>query len=294
MALKIPVENTPPTADPNGPYIVDEKTPVIFDGSGSSDPDAGDSIVSYEWDLNGDGIFETTGVSPSYTWCDDYTGTVTLKVTDTRGASSTASTTVTVNNVAPTVTMASLDQPNPQFILPGQLLTFHGSFIDPGCDTWTYAWSFGDGTSSVAGSLTVILPLTVSHSYTVPGEYPVVLKVTDDNGGSGSSTLTVHVADVVEAKHDLNNYIQNLPDSAFKGNPAQRKNALDNMFRALDTKLENKAYQGFIQDITNNIRGKADGLVDGKSGDDWITDKVAQQHICQKIDDIVKYVKTIK
>ena len=98
--------NTPPVANPDGPYAGYEGSPITFDGSASYDPDAGDSIVNYEWDLDGDSVFEANGVTVSKTWLDDYSGTVTLRVTDTKGATGTKSTTVTVNNVAPDVTVS--------------------------------------------------------------------------------------------------------------------------------------------------------------------------------------------
>ncbi|MCE8429597.1 MAG: PKD domain-containing protein [Candidatus Methanoperedens sp.] len=97
--------NSPPVATPGGPYVGDEGSAITFDGSASSDPDAGDHIVSYEWDFNNDGVIDATGAIVSNTWPDDYSGTVTLKVTDTFGVSDTKSTTVTVNNVAPKVTI---------------------------------------------------------------------------------------------------------------------------------------------------------------------------------------------
>ena len=61
---------------------------VSFDG-GSSDPDAGDTIASYSWDLNGDGTFgdATTRRRPTYTTPGTYTAK--LKVTDSRGWSAT-------------------------------------------------------------------------------------------------------------------------------------------------------------------------------------------------------------
>jgi hypothetical protein len=290
--LLVTLVNFPPVADPNGPYVVDENTTVIFNGSGSYDPDPGDSIALYEWDLDDDGNFETTGMNPEFTWCDDYAGNVTLRVTDTRGASDTASTTVTVNNVAPNVSIDYLEQPNPQFILPlVHTLTFHANFTDPGCDTWDYTWDFDDGTT-ITGSTGMPGSLSESHIYEAAGNYTVLLEVMDDDGGYGSATMEIHVADAAEAKHDLNEYIQGLPDSAFKGNAAQRKNALDNMFKALDSKIEHEAWNGFIQDITNNVRSKADGYVDGNPSNDWITEETAQQHICMKIDDLVAYIQT--
>lgn len=103
--LTVKVGNQPPVANPGGPYVGNESSAITFDGSASFDPDAGDHIVSYEWDLDGDGIFESTGMTVSRTWPDDYSGPVTLKVTDTFGASDTKSTTVTVKNVAPNVSL---------------------------------------------------------------------------------------------------------------------------------------------------------------------------------------------
>ncbi|MCZ7405877.1 MAG: PKD domain-containing protein [Candidatus Methanoperedens sp.] len=105
--LTVRIGNQPPVANPGGPYVGDEGSAITFDGSASSDPDAGDQIVSYEWDLDGDGTFESSGVNVTKTWPDDYSGTVTLRVTDTFGVSDTKSTTVTVNNVAPSVKLDS-------------------------------------------------------------------------------------------------------------------------------------------------------------------------------------------
>jgi hypothetical protein len=51
-------------------------------------------------------------------------------------------------------------------------------------------------------------------------------------------------------------------------------------------------WNGFITSLQNDVRAKADGQVDGKPNDDWITSKIAQQDICMKIDDIVAYAAT--
>jgi hypothetical protein len=98
--------NDAPFADCNGPYAAPEGTTVIFDGSGSSDPDAsdGDYIVSYEWDLDGDGLYDdATGVAPSQTWGDNLDLTIGLKVTDTLGATDTDECDLSISNVAPEV-----------------------------------------------------------------------------------------------------------------------------------------------------------------------------------------------
>jgi len=72
---------------------------VNFDGSGSSDPNPGDTI-SYAWDLDGDGAFDdSTAAKPSRNYTTAGTYNVALKVTDNQGASST-STPITITVVA--------------------------------------------------------------------------------------------------------------------------------------------------------------------------------------------------
>jgi PKD repeat protein len=77
---------------------------VQFNGSVSSDPD-GDTIT-YSWDLNGDGVYgDSTAANPAFTYTTAGTYSVTLKVTDARGASSvSAPITITVGagNTPPT------------------------------------------------------------------------------------------------------------------------------------------------------------------------------------------------
>ncbi len=97
--------NQAPVAILDGPYTAYEGSEITFDGSASSDPD-GDTLT-YEWDLDGDGTFETLGMMVSRTWPDDYTGTVSLRVTDSKGLTSVASSTVTVTNTAPSATLSS-------------------------------------------------------------------------------------------------------------------------------------------------------------------------------------------
>ncbi|HMI31844.1 MAG TPA: PKD domain-containing protein, partial [Candidatus Limnocylindrales bacterium] len=73
------VTNHPPTADPGGPYTQVAGEPVEFDGSASSDPDAGQTL-SFSWDF-GDGVLGT-GASPSHIYPFAGFFTVSLTVTD--------------------------------------------------------------------------------------------------------------------------------------------------------------------------------------------------------------------
>ncbi len=94
------VLNRAPSVSAGGPYTVAEGGSTGLSASGS-DPD-GDTLA-YAWDLDDNGTFETTGQSPSFTWDDGpATRTVTVQASDPSGATATASSTVTVTNVAPT------------------------------------------------------------------------------------------------------------------------------------------------------------------------------------------------
>jgi hypothetical protein len=101
----------------------------------------------------------------------------------------------------------------------------------------------------------------------------------------------VEVVDADEAIEDMNDYIQGLSDSCFKNNPTNRKNSIDNKISAILTSLGNENYNAVINMLTKDIRDKADGQIDGLTGDDWITDYTSQYHICMKIDDIVEYLE---
>ena len=74
---------------------------VSFDGTGSSDADAGD-VLSFAWDLDGDGAFDDSATAtPTYTYRPAAGFTATLRVTDSHGASSTDPVLITVGNTPP-------------------------------------------------------------------------------------------------------------------------------------------------------------------------------------------------
>jgi hypothetical protein len=145
----VTINNEVPIADAGGPYSGDQGTDIALDGSGSSDP--GNDIVSYEWDLDNDGAFDdATGVNATFGAGAAGVFTIRLQVTDADGTSGTASTTVTVNNVAPTAN-AGPDQPA---VSQGATVTLDGSgSSDPGGDTLTYAWTLTTVPAGSAGAV---------------------------------------------------------------------------------------------------------------------------------------------
>ncbi len=75
----IGIGDLPPVADANGPYTGTVGVAVVFDGTGSTDPN--NNIESYAWDF-GDGS-TGTGATPSHTYAAADIYTVSLTVTDT-------------------------------------------------------------------------------------------------------------------------------------------------------------------------------------------------------------------
>ncbi|MCP4119753.1 MAG: hypothetical protein GY737_31010 [Desulfobacteraceae bacterium] len=98
-----------PVADAGGPYKGSIGVPVILDAGNSHDPDG--EIVSYQWDYDGDGIFDGTSSSPTleYTWDQEFEGTIILQVTDNDGLSATDTALVTIKNSPPNCYCCDLD-----------------------------------------------------------------------------------------------------------------------------------------------------------------------------------------
>jgi hypothetical protein len=96
--------NTPPVADAGPDQTVECPTPVLLDGSASSDVDStegtNDHIVSFEWSLDGNVVADGEMAEVELP-----TGThvITLTVTDVYGAQDTDEVTITVEDTTPPV-----------------------------------------------------------------------------------------------------------------------------------------------------------------------------------------------
>lgn len=186
--LDVIFANSAPKADANGPYTTTEHSEIIFDASGSWDPDG--HPLMYRWDFDNNGEWDTSWSylpTASKVWCDEHAGKAKVEVWEyntNESLSDTAFADVTVTNVAP------VPDAGPDLTVDeGENIEFIGSFYDPGCDTWLFDWDFGDGTTS-SGSL---MP---DHIYGDNGVYMVSLTVDDNDGGIGTDTTTVTVSNV--------------------------------------------------------------------------------------------------
>lgn len=185
--------NTAPVADAGGPYVINEGDSLILNGSGSSDTEL--DTITYTWDIDGDGQYDdAVGETPTVSWADlgtmslpiqdDGSFTISMRADDGRGGVTTDSVSLTVNNVAPTVTATGSAT-----VIVGQLYTLNLAAVDPGDDTvanWTVNW--GDGTiDTIAGN-----PSTATHTYTQSGfTRSITVAATDEDGTTTSSDLIV-------------------------------------------------------------------------------------------------------
>jgi hypothetical protein len=185
--------NQPPTAGAGGQYSVDEGGAVVVTASGS-DPE--DGPLTFAWDLDNNGNFETPGQSVTFSAAglDGLSShTITVQVTDSGGLSAIAQAAVNVLNVAPLVT-AALSAASAS--CGSNNATINIAFTDPGTDTHTANIAWGDGSAPEhLGAVTS--PFMVQHTYNHAGIYNATATVTDDDGGAGSdasNAVTVNFA----------------------------------------------------------------------------------------------------
>ncbi len=179
--------NQAPTVSAGGPYTVGEGGSVQLEASGS-DPE-GDAL-SFSWDLNGDGVFETPGQSVSFSAAGlDGPGSVTVRVRaeDPSGSSAEAEALVSIQNLPPQV---GFPQVSPALSVQGEGVTASATFSDPfpGDSPFTCTVDYGDGSGPVAGQVDGNTCTGPEHSYPVYGSYPVTVAVTDKDGGTGQET----------------------------------------------------------------------------------------------------------
>lgn len=190
-------------AETNGPYAVDAGAPITFSG-GPAKPD-----TTYEWDF-GDGA-TASGMVANHTYADNgiYVAKLTTTVNQPGGAVTRRFAHVHARNIAPVVD-AGVDLT----IDEGQEVEYIAAFSDQEWpDTHRAIIDFGDNSLPVEAEVseTNTAPRAVGtararHAYCADGDYIVIVKVRDDDGGVGIDTRRVtvrNVAPTVDAGEDL-------------------------------------------------------------------------------------------
>jgi PKD repeat protein len=174
VTVTAPPVNTPPVASFT---VVTSELTANFDGSGSTDADG--SITGYAWNF-GDST-TGSGASPQHLYTAAGTYSVSLTVTDNKGATNTTTQSVQVTapppNVPPTAAF--------QTTVDGATVNVESTSTDTDGLIVGYLWEFGDGATSTDSAAV--------HTYQAGGTYSVKLTVTDDDGDSTSVTKPVTV-----------------------------------------------------------------------------------------------------
>lgn len=169
-------DNRPPVPEIGAVQEALVGAPVVFDGSGSVDPDG--SILAYRWDF-GDGTGADRIVT-NHVYHQPGTYRVTLEATDNSGkdnATARAEFDIVIahaDNISPRV---SVGTDRAAFV--DELLEFDATgTVDVDGNLISIVWDFGDGARASG--------FKVPHSYREPGVYQVNVLVTDDSGRRGS------------------------------------------------------------------------------------------------------------
>jgi len=182
--VTIAVRNVAPNATvAANPGQIFENNTVSFQADGRDASPLDELDLTYTWNF-GDG--ESSNLKEVvHRYVDDGCFTVTLTVQDDDGGVATYNLDVLVINVAPSV-VAGADR---EYIGEGEVVNFTAMIEDPGpLDTHTALWDFDDGATSTE--------LAVTHRFLDNGNYIIVLTVTDNSGGSNTTTFRVAVSNV--------------------------------------------------------------------------------------------------
>jgi hypothetical protein len=196
------VDNVAPTLTLTGPTTGIEGTSLTITGSATdpANPPTTSGVndpLTFSWSVTKNGNPYTTGTGPNATFLPDDNGTyiVTMTVIDGDGGSDTKTQTITVDNVAPTLTLTG-----PTTGIEGTSLTITGSATDPANppttsgvnDPLTFSWSVtknGNPYTTGTGPNATFLPDD-------NGTYVVIMTVIDGDGGSDTKTQTITVDNV--------------------------------------------------------------------------------------------------
>lgn len=181
-------DHNSPTISAGGPYSVKEKDSLTLTATGV-DPQNDD--LTYAWDLDDDGVFETPGQSvdfPTQGISAPYATHVRVQVINSTGYAAVDETTVDVVRMIPVVNLE-----HNATIKPGDTFSQSGSFDAMDTHTYTATVDYGDGSGEHSLALSGFT-FSLSHVYTDIDKYSVTVTITDHEGNKGTGNMIVTVS----------------------------------------------------------------------------------------------------
>ena len=179
------------------PEVTAATFPVDFDGSLSYHPVAGRSIVNYEWDFEGDGVYDATGVGVIHAYPAQGTYNATLRVTDDTTPQPLQSTSTCVVQITPPPYPPDADPGGPYNFCPqSQPWILDGTHSsDPDGTIVLYEWDFNPQPLNLSfnDAFGPTVDVTAYFSSLPPGTYDVGLRVHDDVGNVNTDFTVVRV-----------------------------------------------------------------------------------------------------
>lgn len=265
--LTVTVNNVPPAVDAGVSATINEGE--SFSSAGYF-TDPGDDIwtatIDYG-DASGAQDLTLTGntFTFSHTYADNGTYIVTVTVSDDDDGVGFGTATVSVNNIAPNVSIDDVIQPYACSLIPYDVLKFYGSFFDPGkLDTHEYKWDFGNGDITTG-------TLTPSYAYSEPGSFTVTLTITDNDGGVSTATVEITIKSEVVIIEEIIDGI-NLLDVPAKAEKEMDKAVVD-LNKAIDEFNNYRNEKGF-HNIAKGVKHLEKAQDKGADTQDFINDLV--------------------
>ena len=195
---------TAPVANAGGPYGAAPGEEIFLSAVASYDPDG--SIVSYEWDIDNDGVYDVAGSTPTHVTSvqGPYFGLVSVRVTDNSGLQTVGQAPLTVATPADTSEAAPSDLPGVLDAQPSVIADTATTKKDASVTIDVLSNDTDDrplSESSVSitghggGTVTVLANQMVEYSPAPAwvGVDSFTYEVCDLSGGCGSATVTVTV-----------------------------------------------------------------------------------------------------
>jgi PKD repeat protein len=203
----VTVNNVQPTATLTDDNPIDEGSPVTISFFNQADPSSVDVAAGflYSYDFNNDGtwdVVDSTSANAIHTFTDNGNFVVRGRIKDKDGGSSVYTTTVAVDNVAPTATFGNNSPKNEGSAVT---LSFSNQSDPSSADTtsgFLYSYDFNnDGTWDLVDSTSA----SANHAFADNGSFVVRGRIKDKDGGASVYNTTVQVNNVAPTATFSNN-----------------------------------------------------------------------------------------